>query len=713
MRDGETKPSSYRFGNFELDTRPGELHKNGTRIRLQDQPMQVLLLLLEHAGELVTREQIQKKLWASDTFVDFDNAINSAMRKLREALSDDSGDPRFIETMARRGYRFIGSIDMHPPDRPAVAPEPAPAVTQKPRKALVVSICGVILVLSLAASWWFWTHRPVSEMRAVPLAPVPLTAAAGYEAAPSPSPDGNQVAYVWDEGKGAPLNDHIYVKLIGEGKPVRLTSGPHYDEYPAWSPDGRTIAFVGVLGETNRIYVIPALGGAERQVVEGPFAGARPLSWSPDGRFLAVAELNSGTNAPSVSLVSIEDGSKVPLMRPPDAKTADTDPVFSPDGRLLLFTRCGEPLHCGLYLLDLGADYRPSGGPRLLRQENGHIRGAAWTANSNEVVYALSGDAGINHHLMRIRARAGSQPERLTSTSERTDEPAVAARGNRLFYRQVLSDVDIWQIHPGGQPASFIASTRWEYAPQYSPDGHRVAFGSNRSGLMQVWACDGDGVNPVQLTRFELGGSGTPRWSPDGHWIAFDHQGKEGWRIYVMASDGGQVRILAPDEGDSVIPSWSGDGKWIYYSSDQTGRFEIWKRASQGGQGVQLTRTGGWVAFESHDGQSLYYTKGSDSVPDQELWVLPLRGGAEKKVLESVWLRAFVVTEDGIYYIQAPGIDGNASVRFRSFATSQDEEIARIKHPFQGLTVSPDRKTILFSANVRSGGNVMVVDNFR
>ena len=675
MREGQTKPSSYRFGSFELDTRSGELRKNGTRIRLQDQPLQILLLLLEHSGEVVTREQIQHKLWPPDTYVDYDSAINSAMRKLREALGDDSGDPRFIETMARRGYRFIGNIET--PPQLAAQPTPIP-VTRKSRKALVVSVCGVILVLAVAAGWWLLRQRTVSEPRVVALAPVPLTAAAGYEASPSPSPDGNQVAYVWDEGKGAPLNDRIYVKLIGEGKPVRLTSGPHYDEAPAWSPDGRTIAFVGVLGEAKSIYVIPALGGVERQVAEGRFGGHRPLSWSPDGRFLAVAELNSGTTSPSLSLLAIEDGDKVPLIRPPDAKTADTNPVFSPDGRLLLFTRCTEPFHCGLYLLDLAAGYRPAGVPRLLRQENGHILGATWTANSNEVVYALSGDAAINHHLMRIRAQAGSQPERLTSTSERTDQPAVAARGNRLFYRQWQSDVDIWQIHPGGQPASFIASTRWEYAPQYSPDGHRVAFGSNRSGLMQVWVCDGDGVNPVQLTRFELGGSGTPRWSSDGHWIAFDHQDKEGWRIYVMASDGGQVRRLAPDEGDSVIPSWSGDGKWIYYSSDQTGRFEIWKRASQGGQGVQLTHTGGWVAFESHDGQSLYYTKGSDSVPDQELWVLPLRGGAEKKVLESVWLRAFVVMEEGIYYIPAPVADGSTSVRFHSFATSQDAEIARI-----------------------------------
>jgi DNA-binding response OmpR family regulator len=104
MGDGPTKPSSYRFASFELDTRSGELRKNGTRIRLQDQPQQILLLLLEHSGEVVTREQIQHKLWPPDTYVDYDNAINSAMRKLREALGDDSGDPS-----TSRQWRGVGT----------------------------------------------------------------------------------------------------------------------------------------------------------------------------------------------------------------------------------------------------------------------------------------------------------------------------------------------------------------------------------------------------------------------------------------------------------------------------------------------------------------------------------------------------------------------------------------------------------------------------
>ena len=128
-----------------------------------------------------------------------------------------------------------------------------------------------------------------------------------------------------------------------------------------------------------------------------------------------------------------------------------------------------------------------------------------------------------------------------------------------------------------------------------------------------------------------------------------------------------------------------------------------------GGQAIQVTHNGGWIAFESPDRESLYYEK----YLSPGLWMLPLRGGEEKKVLESVLRRNFAVVDDGIYYMPDAAADGSTTLRFRSFRIAQDKEIARVKDVYQGLAVSPDRKTILFSAYSRSGTNVMVVDHFR
>lgn len=315
---------------------------------------------------------------------------------------------------------------------------------------------------------------------------------------------------------------------------------------------------------------------------------------------------------------------------------------------------------------------------------------------------------------MKIRVESGAQPERLTYAGENIYDLAMAPRGNRFAYAQELTDVDLWQMRPGSSPRSFASSRRFDYYPQYSPDGKHIAFGSDRSGEFEIWVCDADGGNLTQLTYFGTH-SGSPRWSPDGSWVAFDHQLKDGWHIFVMASDGGQVRQLTSDEGDQVVPSWSGDGKWIYYASKRTGRLEIWKAPAKGGKSSQVTRHGGWTALESPNGRFLFYTKFIDNQDySAGLWALPLGGGDERLILQSIGSRAFTVAEDGIYYISSPSADGSAAVRFHDFAKDKSHEITSFKENFAGgLTVSPDRKTILFSVFARTGSNVMVVENFK
>src|ERR1700752_2359305 len=130
-----------RFGAFEIDICAGELRKHGLRIRLQEQPFQVLAVLLEHPGEIVTREELQKKLWPADTFVDFDHGLNKAISKIREALNDSTESPRFVETVARRGYRFLAEVksaDADPVGSLDVALSPYPATETQGRRGSAV-----------------------------------------------------------------------------------------------------------------------------------------------------------------------------------------------------------------------------------------------------------------------------------------------------------------------------------------------------------------------------------------------------------------------------------------------------------------------------------------------------------------------------------------------------------------------------------------------
>jgi DNA-binding winged helix-turn-helix (wHTH) protein len=227
---------AFQFGTFGVDPRAGELRKRGVRIKLQEQPFRVLLCLLENAGQVVTREQIQEKLWPDNTHVDYENAINSAIRKLREALNDSSDSPRFVETLPRRGYRFLATVTQTADPssvqetQPAVAPEKLQPDVQPPatmparserRWPLFLRVAGVVALIVAGAAFWI-----ARESRALktPLLPVPLTSFQGDERYTAFSPDGTQVAFSWNGEKQE--NPDIYVMQIGSGRPLRLTTDP-------------------------------------------------------------------------------------------------------------------------------------------------------------------------------------------------------------------------------------------------------------------------------------------------------------------------------------------------------------------------------------------------------------------------------------------------------------------------------------------------------
>ncbi|MCP5115143.1 MAG: hypothetical protein GY953_30290, partial [bacterium] len=207
---------SARFGAFEVDLRAGELRKSGVKLKLQEQPFRVLAVLVERRGEVVTREELRQQLWQDDTFVDFDHGLNTAINKIREALGDSASHPRFVETLPRRGYRFVGAVEG------LGAKDGARSLWRK-RPVRWVAIAALLL-LAIGAVVWL---RPSTEPDLPPPVTVPFTSFVGRERAPAFSPDGEEVAFVWNGEQYLLYTasaDHAFVDV--HNRLARAVNGP-------------------------------------------------------------------------------------------------------------------------------------------------------------------------------------------------------------------------------------------------------------------------------------------------------------------------------------------------------------------------------------------------------------------------------------------------------------------------------------------------------
>ena len=604
-----------------------------------------------------------------------------------------------------------------------------PAARSQPRwwsNRLIWLSVAVILFVSVAVRLYSFrlpSERltpPRPESLPPPMKVVPFTSFAGHKFNPAFSPDGNQMAFAWDGGTSD--NIDIYVKLIDAGTPLRLTTDPGIDLSPAWSPDGRYIAFSRYSEREKGIFIIPALGGTERKLYspDWGFNAFGQVVWSPDGRFLAYQDRSSPARL-GIWLLSVEKLERRQLTWPPAQSLDDMVPAFSPDGRTLAFIRVSSGGVSDIYLVPVGG-----GEPSRLTLDNLYIDGLAWIADGREIVFHVG--RGGDYGLWRISVTGGT-PERLAVGGDSDFSPPLSPQGNRLAvsrqrnrlaYVQSALDTNIWRIEiPKSKgrrnpPIKLIASTNLDQGPQYSPDGKRIVFESTRSGSCEVWVCDSNGTNLDQLTSYGRV-TGTPRWSPDGRHIAFDSRTETNFDIYVMSAEGGSPRRLTTETSDDNVPSWSRDGRWIYFASNRTGEYQVWKVPAEGGELVQVTKRGGFVAFESPDGKTIYYGK----YVSPGLWMVAVEGGAEAQVLdqpESGYWGYWAVVEGGIYFVNAE-VTRHPTIEFLSFATGRVSKIATMEKEAvpasPGFAISPDERWILYPQVDQSGGDIILVENFR
>ena len=596
-----------KFGIYELDLRLAELRRNGMRVKLTGQPFQILVILVEHPGELVTREQLKRGLWPSDTFVDFDRGLNAAINRVREALGDSAENPRFVETLPRRGYRFVAPVSgVNGNGINVISPASGLEAEAGPRRKIrawsdhpvVIKFLPymvatvVVLALITAVTWWRSSGKVPQITRYSQITSDGQGKSSGYASDP-PAPlisDGARLYFV--EG---PVGTKHLVQVSAEGGETSLLPSSFSVRRVLDVSLGRHELLVSAAGERlekeTPLMIMPLPAGPPHRV--GNILG-HDGSWSPDGAWIVYAGGRS---------LFLADGNGNHVHKLAEVAGSAWWPRWSQDGKTIRFTvvnlgsqnpvqEIWEVLADGSRLHRAFADLEV---PTIQCCGNWTTDGKYYVFSSPDFfgaqLWALREHPGVLGGVKVFRLSAGpmSMASALPSAGNKLFAIAQHQRGQLVLYdrqaKQFLpflkgisaTDVDIskdgqwvayvsfpegvlWRSRiDGSQQLQLTLSPMQVSLPRWSPDGNRIAF----VGDEHIYLVPRDGGVPEPATK-SMPIEGEPTWSPDGGFLAFAPwfwlDGKSG--ISMLDLQKGTVKALPGSEG-LFSPRYSPDGKYI------------------------------------------------------------------------------------------------------------------------------------------------------
>ncbi len=549
------------------------------------------------------------------------------------------------------------------------------------------------------------------------LIPVPLSTYLGDQEAPTFSPDGSKIAFVWN---GEDQNNFdIYVKSVSSPQLLRLTTSADIDYSPAGSPDGKWIAFCrGTQVGEGGLWIVPASGGVEHRVsiVDRTVRPSdRALSWMPDGKFVVVSHTPGTNKGDGLYLVDVKAGTERLLTSPKPGEDDDA-PAVSPNGKWIAFSRDTGLGISAVYLLPFDPRRVGRTEPKRLSWPGlSHVYAGnpAWTPDSKHVVF--DSNKGGDHYLWIASVNRPGKASLLPYGNGLTS-PTISRAGELAFAHEILN-VNIWKLDlralaegKSTGPAAVIASTRIQDSPKVSPDGQRLVFASNRSGYTEIWTSSIDGANAASLTAMNVPVTGSPSWSPDGRLIAYDSRVRTRPQIFSIAAKGGKPVGLTDGLHIDVVPSFSPDGKGIYFSSNRSGEMQIWEMSLTGADAKQVTTKGGFAAVFSPDGEYLYYSRGN--APFSSLWQRQLSTGRERCIVSMVPNRSFVPVNEGVFY-RSISPDRKDELLFLNFRSNTTKRLFTFeKNLGLGMAISPDHHYLFFAQEDQHQQDLQMVQGF-
>jgi len=629
--------SPLRFGAFEVDPHTGELRKQGVRIKLRDQPVQILLLLLTRAGEVVSRDELQKQLWPGDTFVDFDRGLNKAVNHLRDALGDSAESPRFIETLPKRGYRFIAPVDAGPANghRSGPALETQLAVAEPPEPSadaqtpsghgtvgrlrlklwaglpwIIAGLASVVAVISGAMLWRATRplDRPMMRFR-VALGPEAIRGrgATGEFFNPVISPDGTRLVF---PAKAADGSERLAMRRLDQSI-LTVLSGTEEAVDPFFSPDGQWIGFFA----DKKLKKIPLQGGEVLPLCDtaGVEFGA---SWGADGTIIA------SLDAHHLSRLPVGGGEPQVIGKPEQhGELTWRWPQVLPGGENVLFTGLVAASGAAFYSANIEVLSLTSGLVKVVRRGGYFGR----YLPSGHLIYVRQGTLyGVPFDLKRLETR--SEPAALVEDIDETSRPSFSQTGTLLYTNAATGVAHISWLEGAGKSqrvvSPYINLSRQAETPRLSPDGNRLAL----AVAGDLFVHDLQRGTATRLT-FDAALNRHPVWTPDGQHIVYasDVPREDGeFGIWWIRADGSSKPLkLFGDRTPLQVFSISPDGRALaFVRTGQERAFEIWilpldasdSEHSKPGKPEPLTREslsqvdpafspdGRWIAYVSTNG---------------------------------------------------------------------------------------------------------------
>ncbi len=577
-----------------------------------------------------------------------------------------------------------------------VAPEPRPW-SKLAAAGFLILLIGAALIGVLLSHWR--DQRPFAYGE-----PVPLTTGPAMERSPSISADGRWIYY---QSFRVGDNDLYRIAADGSGLPERLTATIEDDWWPTPSPDGQWVAFSRTGGEGETFLCLLRLGG-EPECHRTPVPVGRTV-WSPDGETVLVVGGPGSEDRATVSLFRVATRSWERLF--PASRTGGNldHPAIAPDGKRLAFVRRFPEGRYDILLYAVGKDLRPVAAPEVVLTHSHRTQSLHFSPDGRSLLY-LTGNAGAGT-AWRKRLDGGA-PEQLPYAANHMADMTVAQRVWRIAYAFEYADENVYSLplRPISEAVPLVTGSYADEEARRSPDGSRLAFSSGRSGSDQIWVQALPGGTPRRLTSFAKPMVTYPLWHPDGRTLLGSvRSGELGFRVFRLDPDtgGAPVELLR----DCFATSFSRDGRAVYVRSQRSGSWEIWRVDYPGlTKWERVTSDNGFHAEESADGRRLLY---SHRIESDGLFEMPVNGGAARRIIPTLYNRtAFSATRQGVYFARL-GPQSKAELCLRT----DDGSIRRLhlfhKKLFWGFDAAQDGSLLVYSQYDVASSDIQIIDWFR